>query len=175
MKKFLLVLLILVPLISLAQEDIKKKAYYFYGEQCSHCQKVDEYFKANGIYDKYEIQKLEVSNPFNQKLFIDFGKAFGKSDWGGVPTIIFGDKYLLGDKPIIENFTREIDAAENAYEFADPKKISGMDKTNTENQNDQSGQNQSGNKKNYFPVIIVALIAIGAGALIFVNRKKTSE
>ncbi|OGI24953.1 MAG: hypothetical protein A3J76_03895 [Candidatus Moranbacteria bacterium RBG_13_45_13] len=169
-------IMLITSSLAFAQGDAKKKAYYFYGEQCPHCKNVDEHFKSNGIYNKYEIQKLEVSNPFNQKLFVSFGEAFAQSDWGGVPTIIFGDKYLVGDKPIIENFTREIDAAENASDLPDPEKIGGTEKVNTENQeSQQENQNESGNKKNYFPVVMVALVAIGAGALLYVNRKKTNE
>jgi len=157
----------------------KKKAYYFYGEQCPHCKKVDEYFKANGIYDKYEIQKLEVSNnPFNGKLFLEFGKAFGVSDWGGVPTIVFGDKYLIGDLPIIDNFVKEIDATENADELPSPEKISqslGNENSKTENNSAsrQSQNNSEGKKKDYFSLVIVALVAIGGGALVYINRKKS--
>lgn len=183
--KIISFLVLLLPFITFAQDTGKKKAYYFYGEQCPHCQKVDEYFKANGVYDKYEISKLEVTaNPFNGKLFLDFGKAFGVSNWGGVPTIVFGNKYLIGDTPIINNFIREIDAAENAYEFPESNKI--QKESNVDGQNNQSNQNiseksnvqqaeqaQKRNKKNNFFVILVALVLVGGGALIFINRKKT--
>lgn len=175
MKKFIIIFFLLIPFLTLAQENPgKKKAYYFFGEQCPHCKIVDEYFQANGIYEKYEITKLEVvSNPFNGKLFLEFGKAFGVSDWGGVPAIVFGDKYLLGDKPIIENFSREIDAAASANALPDPDKI--VQKPTSENQNNSNiptavaGER---NKKNYFPVVIGALVVLGIGALVYINRKK---
>lgn len=170
MKKFIIILFLLVPVLAFAQDAAKKKAYYFYGEQCPHCKNVDEYFQANGIYDKYEITKLEVvGNPFNAKIFLEFGKAFGASDWGGVPAIVFGDKFLLGDTPIIENFVREIEAAENANELPSPDKIAGANK----NSQPASVSTENENKKSYLPVIIGALVVIGAGALIYVNRKKT--
>ena len=177
MKKIIIILLLLIPFLTLAQENpVKKKAYFFYGDQCPHCKNVEAYFQENGIYDKYEITSLEVvSNPFNAKLFVQFGKAFGVKDWGGVPAIVFGDKYLLGDKPIIDNFVQEIDAAENANELPDPDKIA-----NANNMGEQrtasvppSGTTASqGNKKNYFPVVIGALVVLGIGALVLVNRKK---
>lgn len=163
--------LLMLPSIVLAQENgAKKKAYYFYGEQCPHCKNVDEYFKANGIYDKYEITKLEVmSNPFNGKIFLEFGKAFGKSDWGGVPAVVFGDKYLVGDTPIIDNFEKEI-ANVDAVELPDPEKIS--KKSENENQNNQAVPAPAANKKNYFPVAVMALVVVGAGLLFYINRKK---
>lgn len=181
MKKYTVALLfILLPVIALAQDVPKKKAYYFFGEQCPHCKVVDEYFQANGIYDKYDITKLEVvSNPFNGKMFLEFGKAFGVSDWGGVPAIVFGDKYLLGDKPIIDNFEKEIDVSNDANELPDPDEFASA--KGTENQQPISAEASAspadklageGNKKNYFPVVIGALIVLGIGALVFVNRKK---
>ena len=169
--RFITLVLLLIPVLVFAQSDTKKKAYYFYGEQCPHCQKVDEYFKANGIYDKYEIKKLEVNNPFSKRLFLEFGEAFEDPKWGGVPVVIFENKYLLGDQPIIDNFVKEISTVE-AKEFPNPDKI-GV----TENKNDpknQPAQSAAGNKKGYFPVIIIALVAIGAGLLIFINRKKSN-
>lgn len=174
MKKYLLVLILTLPFLVFAQGDAKKKAYYFYGEQCPHCKNVDEYFKANGIYDQYEIKKLEVNNPFSKRLFLEFGEAFEDPEWGGVPAIIFENRYLLGDQPIIDNFVKEIAAVE-AKDFPDPDKIGS--KENPENREDQGSQpsaNESGNKKNIFPVILVALVAIGAGILIFINRKKSN-
>jgi glutaredoxin-related protein len=184
MKRSIFVLIIvLLPVFAFAQSDGKKKAYYFYGENCPHCQKVDEYFQANGIYEKYEITKLEATaNPFNGKLFLDFGKAFDISSWGGVPAIIFGDKYLIGDTPIIKNFTSEIDVAENAYELPDPEKIgNGENQENSivqENHEEKdsreipTGENESENKNNYFSIALVALVLTGGGIFTYVNRKK---
>jgi glutaredoxin-related protein len=175
---FLIASILIIPVLVFAQDAPKKKAYYFYGEQCPHCKAVDEYFQANGIYDKYDITKLEVvSNPFNGKMFLEFGKAFGVKDWGGVPTIVFGDKYLTGDSPIKDNFVSEIDAADNANELSDQNKIAAANASNNSGENQNSpnipAAAAEGNKKNYFPVVIIALIALGAGALIYVNRKKT--
>jgi LPXTG-motif cell wall-anchored protein len=177
MKKFIIILFLLIPFLTLAQENpAKKKAYYFFGEQCPHCKTVDEYFQANGIYEKYEITKLEVvSNPFNGKLFLEFGKAFDVPDWGGVPAIVFGDKYLLGDKPIMDNFVKEINAADNANELPDPDKIAAANNTGEQGSSSvpSSGTSTSkGNKNNYFLVVIGALVVLGAGALIYINRKK---
>ena len=172
--KIIILSLFIIPSLAFAQDASKKKAYYFFGEQCPHCKVIDEYFQANGIYDKYDITKLEVvSNPFNGKLFLEFGKAFGAKNWGGVPAIVFGDKYLEGDAPIRDNFVREIDAMDNASELPDPSKIAAANSTEKQQPASTEATASEGNKKNYFPVVVIALVALGTGALIFVNRKKT--
>lgn len=171
MKKcFLALILILLPVLVFAQDSPKKKAYYFYGEQCPHCHNVDEYFRASGIYDKYDIMKLEISNPFNARLLVKFGDVFRSEFKGSVPAIAFGDKFLVGDTPIIENFDREMDAAENAGELPDPDKIGKLE--NKENQGERTDQGNEENKRNSFPVIIGALVVAGASALVYINRKK---
>jgi len=173
MKKIIVVLFfLLIPVLTFAQDAPKKKAYFFYGDTCPHCKKVEAYFQENGIYDKYDITSLEFSNPFNTQLLLKFGEAFNDPNKGGVPAIAFGDKFIVGDQPIIDNFVREIDAADNANELPDPDKI--VSANSTGNQQPASTENTApnGNKKNYFPVVIVVLIALGAGALIYINRKK---
>ena len=161
-----------MPIIALAQGDAKKKAYFFYGDQCLHCHKVDDYFKANGVYDKYDITKLEFGNPFNARLLLKFGDVYNDPDKGAVPAMAFADKFIVGDQPIIDNFAREIDAADASI-LPDPDKIS--QNTATENPTSSNTSAPAGNKKNYFPVIIVALIAIGGATLVYVNRKKSDK
>jgi len=185
MRKIIFTALILVPFLAFAQgNDAKKQAYYFYGEQCPHCQKVDEYFKTSGIYDKYQITKLEFSNPFNTRLLLKFGDKFNSEYKGSVPAVAFGDKFIVGDQPIMDNFVSEIDAAENANELPDPEKMS-----NPSNVTDQKNQpvqetkkvgnaaapesNQKGNKMNYFPVLLIAIVLAGGGVLVYINRKKS--
>jgi len=138
---------------------------------------VNDYFTANGIYDKYDITKLEFSNPFNARLLVKFGEVFRSPYKGSVPAIAFGDKFIVGDQPIIDNFVNEIDAAENANELPDPDKAGSAanegSKVNQENMGNQPSPSSDGNKKSYFPVIIVALILVGGGALVYINRKKS--
>lgn len=165
--------LLVLPLLVFAQDASKKKAYYFYGDQCPHCQKVDEYFKANGIYDKYDITKLDFSNPFNTRLLLKFGEVFKSEFKGSVPAIAFGDKFLVGDQPIIDTFEKEISNVE-AKELPDPDKMNNAGGDQAVQKNKPIGK-ADGNKKNLFPVVITALIIIVGGALIFINRKKTKE
>jgi hypothetical protein len=179
MKKIILIIALL-PFLVFAQDSGKKKAYYFYGDQCPHCKKVDGYFQANGIYEKYDITKLEFSNPFNSRLLVKFGDVFKDPNAGSVPAIAFGDKFIVGDQPIIDNFVREIDAAENASELPDPDKISKPSADNSDqeaqpaNENNNAApleKNQTGNKNKYFPVILLALVLVGGGVLVYINRK----
>ena len=173
MKKIVIILFfLLVPVLTLAQDVPKKKAYFFYGDSCPHCKKVEAYFQENGIYDKYEITSLEFSNPFNTRLLLKFGEAYNDPNKGGVPAIAFGDKFIVGDQPIMDNFAREIDAADNANELPDPDKIASANGANASfDKNNSPVPASSRNKKNYFPVIVGALVVLGVGALIFVNRK----
>ena len=170
MKKSIIALFLLIPFLVSAQDAGKKKAYYFYGDTCPHCVKVDEYFSENGIYDKYEITKLEFSNPFNARLLMKFGEAFDSEYKGSVPAIAFGDKFLVCDQPIIDNFEKEISNVE-ARELPDPEK-NGKAAGKNMNQQNQPEQNPTGNKKNIFPVVLIALILVGGAALLYVNRKK---
>jgi hypothetical protein len=171
--KIIVLSLLIIPSLVFAQDAPKKKAYFFYGDTCPHCKKVEAYFQENGIYDKYDISSLEFSNPFNARLLLKFGDVFNDPNKGGVPAVAFGDKFLVGDQPIIDNFAREIDAANNANELPDPDKIASANGTNaSSSQNNQTAPAASGNKKNYFPVVTGALIILGIGALIYINRKK---
>ncbi|MCX6767072.1 MAG: LPXTG cell wall anchor domain-containing protein [Candidatus Moranbacteria bacterium] len=174
MKKLVIILFfLLMPVLTFAQDTGKKKAYFFYGDTCPHCKKVEAYFQENGIYDKYDITSLEFSNPFNTRLLLKFGDVLNDPNKGAVPAVAFGDKLIVGDQPIIDNFVKEIDVADNANELPDPDKIAGTNGANTSfNKNNSPVPAASGNKKNYFPVIVGALVVLGVGALIFVNRKK---
>lgn len=175
MKKIVIILFfLLVPVLTFAQDAPKKKAYFFYGDSCPHCKKVEAYFQENGIYDKYDITSLEFSNPFNTRLFLKFGDVFNDPNKGAVPAIAFGDKFIVGDQPIMDNFVKEIDAANNANELPDPDKIAKAENKDGQASSIPSSGTTAGerNKKNYFPVIVGALIILGIGALVYINRKK---
>ncbi len=107
-----------------ASENInKKKAVYFYQEACSHCQAVDEYFQKEGIYEKYDIEKLEITGAYNLNYFNEFFDAFGiLAEKRGWPVIFFDQKFLVGDKPILENFVIEIEKI-GASDFPSPENI----------------------------------------------------
>lgn len=98
----------------------KKKALFFYQEVCQHCQNVDRYFSENGIYDKYEIKKIEISGTYNLNYFNQFFDAFQVDpDKRGWPAVFFGQTFLVGDEPIIKNFVNEIEKYP-AFSFPTP-------------------------------------------------------
>jgi len=165
--KFITIIFLLIPILALAQDNTKKKAYYFYGEQCPHCKNVDEYFQANGIYDKYEITKLDFSNPFNARLLMKFGEAFDNPYKGSVPAIAFDNKFLVGDTPIIENFEKEIASVE-ARELPDPEKIKSLQSNATGKSEEQSGEKKNNNK---LVLILAGLAVVVAGAGIYFKNK----
>jgi hypothetical protein len=176
-------LFLVAPLFVFAQDSGKKKAYFFYLDTCPHCHNVDKYFTENGLYDKYDIKKLDASVSPNGQFLEELYAAnnFPEDERGGVPVAAFADKFMVGDKPIIDNFAAEIEASDGAFQFPDPEGgVSATDLSahegpispeSTVSASAFSGQNASaGNKKNYFPVVIAAIIVIGAGALIVSNR-----
>jgi glutaredoxin-related protein len=142
MRRILLVffIAIAIPILVLAQGE-KKKALYFYSETCIHCKQVNEYFQKEGIYERYDIKKIETSGPYNYAYLNKFFESFGISEKErGIPAIFFEDKAIIGDQPIIDSFVEEIGRVE-ASEFPDPEKISDFLQKNKETE--QSGGNIS--------------------------------
>jgi len=123
MKKIIFIGLIFLalPLISFSQE--KKKAIYFYAKTCSHCYRVNQYFSNNGIYDKYDIQKIDVSSPEKFNYLKQFFDVFGvKDEKRGYPVVFFDAKIIIGDQPIIDKFIEEINSVDAAV-FPTPESI----------------------------------------------------
>lgn len=126
MKKIVLVILIMLslPVFSFGQE--KKKAVYFYSETCAHCKLVNDYFQTSNIYDKYDIQKIETSGPYNVDYLNKFFDAFNvPAENRGFPVIFFADKMIPGDQPIINNFETEIEKVD-ASQFPTPESIAAI-------------------------------------------------
>ena len=179
--------ILLVPFLAFAQDAApKKQAYFFYLDTCPHCHNVDKYFTENGIYDKYDIKKLDASVPQNGQLLMKLYEAnnYPENQRGGVPVVAFGDKFFVGDKPTIDNFVKEIDASSSANQLPNPNKdgsvpdvvvhdgpISEEPSTEAINNNETPAADST-SKKNYVPLAIVAIVLVGAGALIFLNRNK---
>lgn len=175
MKKIIILFLLILPVLALAQESpAKKTAYFFYLDSCPHCHNVDNYFTANGVYEKYDIKKLDASVSANGKFMMDLYATnnYPEDQRGGVPVVAFGDKFLIGDKPIIDNFVQQIETTDNTDQMPKaPADIVVHDgpipSPAAVSESTASGQN----KKNVATVVIVAIVLLGAGALIYFNRK----
>lgn len=116
-------ILLLLPVTTWAQSP-KKKAVYFYSETCTHCVKVNEFFVANDIYEKYDIKKVESSGLAEMRSLNEYFGAFGidNPEEIGFPAVFFDDQKLIGDVAIINNFLAEMEQADGT-EFPTPASI----------------------------------------------------
>lgn len=160
MKKFIILLIFLIlPIIASAQDSgenqlAKKKAVYFYAESCVHCEQVNEYFQEQDIYDRYDIQKIEASGPYNLSYLNDFFDAFNvPAEKRGYPVVFFEDKMIFGDQPIINSFLKEIEQV-GAMEFPTPDLI----KKNLDIKNADIAKDEAGNNSIPIPILILAAL-----------------
>lgn len=148
-----LILVVMLPFLVFGQE--KKKAVYFYNTSCSHCFQVDQYFQKNGIYDKYEIKKIETSDKENLAYLNRFFDAFGvEAQKRGWPVIFFGNKMLIGDKPIIDNFASDIENTE-AGSFPTPESIR---ESTRKDSGEQKAEEAKGDSSISLPILIGAAL-----------------
>ncbi len=131
MKKFFLFSLVgFIFLVSgskpLWAAEGQKKVLYFFSQDCVHCRRVDNFFREKNIYLDYEIKAIEASDYYNLDYLNGFFEAFSVTEEKrGWPVVIFEDKMLLGDQPIIDNFQVEIEKVP-ATEFSNPQKIKNL-------------------------------------------------
>src|SRR4030042_7044275 len=114
MKRLFTVFLVAIGFLGLVPSVFAQdsaKIYFFYGSGCPHCALVEKHFENYGLYNKYPIDAREIYfDRDNAVLFNTLLDELGiQSSSRGVPTVIIGDKVLVGDAPIIENFIPEAD------------------------------------------------------------------
>ncbi len=92
---------VLLPRSVGAQETSVLTLYYGIG--CPHCANVEEYIHENGIAPAYEIERKEIyQNRSNAEVFSGELDRLGIPLTGrGVPTMIYGERVIVGDGPII--------------------------------------------------------------------------
>ena len=111
---FMLSLLMLIPFASHA--ETKKTAVLFYADWCPHCQKVDAYFKAQGFFEKYDIQKFNFDDNANKALLTKIFAFKNHKEGAGIPAVIIDDKLIVGDQPIIDEFQSTMEASNGTAE-----------------------------------------------------------
>jgi thiol-disulfide isomerase/thioredoxin len=88
--------------------------YYFYGQGCPHCAKVDPFIE--NITKKYpdvDIRKLEVwYNQTNQQIYTQVNAQAGISSPSGVPEVIIGKTVLVGEVDIPAKMEAYVQAIE---------------------------------------------------------------
>ncbi|MDD3434743.1 MAG: hypothetical protein PHD96_02350 [Candidatus Pacebacteria bacterium] len=108
--KKLFAVLFIIPLVFVfaifAHAEENSKIYFFYGTGCPHCAQVEKFFEDEKLFNTYSVDKREIYfNRDNAILFNDILDRLNiPNNERGVPTAVIGDKVLVGDKPIIENF-----------------------------------------------------------------------
>lgn len=108
MKKSLLILIAcILTLIPFASSTC---VYYFYGDGCPHCVNVARFLnKIEVKYPNVDLKKFETwGNYENSEIFDNIFNELGVMR-RGVPAVVIGDDYLMGDTPIIKGLERLID------------------------------------------------------------------
>lgn len=112
MRKFLFVIVLSLSVFfsySFAQEY-----FYFHGNGCSHCVKVEKFFNENDLVSKYNIKELEIYfNRNNLKTFSDYiEKLWIDPNKAWVPFLVIDSEnecdYVAGDKKIIWFFQEKL-------------------------------------------------------------------
>jgi len=96
--------------IDLVQSQDKVCLYFFYGQGCPHCAKVEPYLSE--LEKKYDLQihTFEVyNNRSNLQLMQKYFDGYNvPQNQRGVPAVFISDNYFVGDKPILDNLESKI-------------------------------------------------------------------
>lgn len=87
------------------------KIYFFYGIGCPHCSDVQNFLEEENLFNRYPVEAKEIYfNRENAVLFNSLLDDLGVPyDARGVPTVVIGNKVIVGDRPIVDNFVSEAD------------------------------------------------------------------
>ena len=97
------------PSPSTVQTSVPVTAFYFYGDGCSHCEKVKPLIaNLQTKYPELNLTRLEVYNNAENRLQLtEMSRKYGVAN-PGVPVIFIGNSTLLGDTEINDRFESEI-------------------------------------------------------------------
>ena len=94
MKKIILLLILLMPLVSAANEV---EVYLFYGQGCPHCEHMISFLES--IKDEYPTLNVNIKevyhNDYNRDLLMNFCTACNEKVQG-VPTVFIDKKMFVG-------------------------------------------------------------------------------
>jgi thiol-disulfide isomerase/thioredoxin len=99
---------------SVAVTGSDSTVYFFYGEECPHCQKIEPFIDNLSIkYPDVEIRKLEIwHNQTNQQIYTSVNAAAGVTSPSGVPEIVIGKVVLVGEIEIPQKLEAYVQAIE---------------------------------------------------------------
>lgn len=118
--KLLLLLLSLAGLVLVAAKSANAQqttcVNYFYGQGCPHCAQVEPLISELSDLNEVTLKKYEIYNNRENSLLLDshFEKYSVPVPKRGIPIVFVGDKYLVGDKPILNNLKNVIDSNRGA-------------------------------------------------------------
>ena len=96
--------------VSYAEEKVQVN--FFYGDGCPHCAKVEPVIDVlknkfpQVVFNSYEIYHNQDNALSLYKVYDEY--KVSEEDRGGVPIVFIGNKYFMGDKPIIDNLENKI-------------------------------------------------------------------
>ena len=106
---------------SFAIDRNSSDVYFFYGQGCPHCAKVEPFLVK--MEQKYPLQvhRFDVYNNRScLSLFDKYSNMYGLSlERRGVPTVFVSDTYFVGDRSILDDFEEAVGKALNQRSLAD--------------------------------------------------------
>jgi len=106
-KYILFLFLILALSISFATAQESSCVYFFYGEGCQHCAKVEPVINNLEVQSQFPVtvQRFEIYNDRSNLVLLNkYFDAYNiPESERGIPVVFLKDKYYVGDEPIISN------------------------------------------------------------------------
>lgn len=106
--------------------------YFFYGDGCQHCAKVESFINNLELYSQssLDIHRFEIyNNRSNMLLLNQYFDVYNISNSErGIPAVLIGESYLIGDSPISENLI-ELIGQNHGAECPDFQTTNGEGKT----------------------------------------------
>jgi len=106
-KIYILFLGILIISLAFVSAQEPTCIYFFHGDGCQHCAQVEPIINKLAVQSEFpvEVHTFEIYN--NRSNMILLNQYFDVYDIPtserGIPVVLIGNNYLIGDKPIIEN------------------------------------------------------------------------
>ena len=111
--KYVLFLLLIILLnISFTTAQESSCVYFFYGEGCQHCARVEPIINNLEIQSQFpvSVQRFEIYNDRSNLVLLNkYFDAYNISEnERGIPVVFLKDKYYIGDEPIISNLYNDL-------------------------------------------------------------------
>jgi len=100
---FYILILLSLPIYTLAQSPSSIQIYFFYAEDCQPCQTILQSYlpTLKTMVSTLEVKTFDVGNPAYYEALAKLEKKFGRAG-GGLPVVFVGDQMLAGEMEIME-------------------------------------------------------------------------